>query len=161
VFYTYRRCFTPEGLMRTLQPARLIAAAAALIGVAACSNKSPQMDESLKQDIAAVRAAPSAQMVVSALEAGEAATPAPVSHKRAPQPVNHPAKQVAQNRTPAPAPTPRTPAVQVTPSAPVEQPVVAAPSPSRQAAPARAEDTHHGPYKTEAEIFRQMPWIRP
>jgi hypothetical protein len=151
--------------MRTLQPARLIAVAAALISVAACSNKSQPMDESLKQDIAAVRAAPSAQMVVSALEAGEAATPAPVSHKRAPQPVKRPAQQVAQIRTPAPAaapaPTPRTPAVQVTPSAPVEQPVEAAPAPSRQAAPARAEDSHHGPYKTEAEIFRQMPWIRP
>lgn len=149
--------------MRTLQQTRLIAAAAALIGVAACSNKSQPMDESLKQDIAAVRAAPSAQMVVSALEAGESATPAPVSHKRAPQPVNHPAKQVAQTRTPAPAPTPRTPAVAVTPSAPVEQPVEAAPAPapSRHTAPARAEDSHHGPYKTEAEIFRQMPWIRP
>jgi hypothetical protein len=149
--------------MRTLQPTRLIAAAAALIGVAACSNKSPQMDESLKQDIAAVRMAPSAQMVVSALEAGESATPAPGARTRAPQPVNRPAKQVAQNRAPAPAPTPRTPPVQVTASTPVEQPVEAAPTPSRQAAPApaRAEDQHHGPYKTEAEIFRQMPWIRP
>jgi len=145
--------------MRTLQPTRLIAAAAALIGVAACSNKSRPMDESLKQDIAAVRMAPSAQMVVSALEAGESAKPAPAARKRAPQPVNRPAKQVAQNRTPAPQP--RTPAVAVTPSAPVQQPVEAAPSPSRQAAPARAEDPHHGPYKTEAEIFRQMPWIRP
>lgn len=143
--------------MRTLQPTRLIAAAAALIGVAACSNKSPQMDESLKQDIAAVRMAPSAQMVVSALEAGESAKPAPVARKRAPQPVNRPAKQVASNHTP----TPRTPAVAVTPSAPIQQPVEAAPAPSRQAAPARAEDPHHGPYKTEAEIFRQMPWIRP
>jgi hypothetical protein len=133
----------------------LIAAAAALIGVAACSNKSRPMDESLKQDIAAVRAAPSAQMVVSALEAGESAKPAPAARKRAPQPVNHPAKHVASNRTPAPAPAPRTPAVEVTPSARVQQPVEAAP------APARAEDPHHGPYKTEAEIFRQMPWIRP
>jgi len=142
--------------MRTLQPTRLIAAAAALIGVAACSNKSSQMDESLKRDIAAVRMAPSAQMVVSALEAGESAKPrlraqaSPAAGESSGEAGR--AKPHAGARS-----TTRTPSVEVTPSAPVQQPVEAAPAPSRQAAPARAEDAHHGPYKTEAEIFRQMP----
>lgn len=149
--------------MRPLTAARDIAVAAALIGVAACSNKSQPMDESMKRDLAAVRAGPS-QMVISPLEAGESSAPTPASRKRTPQarPVSHPTKQVESRVAQAPAREPQPVAAEAAPQA-TTQAVEPAPAPAtaRPTAPARGEDAHRGPYKTEAEIFRQMPWIRP
>jgi len=155
--------------MRTLRPtfwiaaAAAAAAAAATIGVAGCSRGNQPMDESLKRDLAAVRAAPTALFVISPTEAG--LSPAPRAPNRSTQPTRRPAKQVAAvhtpPRTPAPAPAPRAVVVEA-PRAPAQtEPVDVPPAPRPASAPARAEDPHRGPYKTEAEIFRQMPWIRP
>jgi hypothetical protein len=121
------------------------------------------MDDALMRDLAAVRAAPTAQFDISPTEAG--LKPAPKSPTRSAQPTRRPAKQVAASRTPqrAPAPAPAPHAVVVeAPSAPAKtESIDAPPAPRPASAPARAEEPHRGPYKTEAEIFRQMPWIRP
>jgi len=148
--------------MRTLGPIFLVAAAAA-IGVAGCSRGNQPMDDALVRDLAAVRAAPTAQFAISPTEAG--LSPSPKAPARTAQPTRRPAKQAVAPRTPprtpAPAPAPRAVVVQA-PSAPARTEVIDAPPAPRPArAPASAEEPHRGPYKTEAEIFRQMPWIRP
>ena len=149
----------------------LVSAALALAAVAACSNKQEsKADASLKADLAAVggnsnglQLAPSsakANVVVSEIEGGPQSAPKRATPTRAPRPVQHQAPpqvshepQVtapapAQVATVEPAPAPQTPA---------EQPAIQAPRPTR--APAQQQDRRV--YKTEAEVFRQMPWIRP
>ncbi len=151
--------------------ASFAAASAVLLGACGRSNTA-SMDEALKQDLAAIggssmELAPKAanqQMVVSAIEGGPTSAPARTSTKKptAPKPVvrppQRPIESVAQLPTPTPAPAPV-----VTSPAPVEaSPVEPAPLPPMQAPVARRQQKRQaGPYKTEAEIFRQMPWIRP
>ena len=156
--------------MRTRLVAASFAAASAVL-LAACgrSNAAP-MDESLKRDLAAVggssvELAPKSatqQMVVSAIEGGPTAAPARTSSRKptgstpivkAPQ---RPTQSVAQVPTPGPTPVATTSVpVEATPVEPAPLPPLPA-SVARQSSPRQA-----GPYKTEAEIFRQMPWIRP
>jgi hypothetical protein len=148
--------------MRTLGPTFLIAAAAA-IGVAGCSRSKQPMDDELARDLAVVRAAPTPQFEISPTEAG--LSPAPKAPARTAQPTRRPAKQAVAPRTPprtpAPAPAPRAVVVEA-PSAPAPREVIDAPPAPRPARPsAPAAEARRGPYKTEAEIFRQMPWIRP
>src|SRR5262245_36988824 len=148
--------------MRTLGPTFMIAAAAAM-GVAGCSRSNQPMDDALVRDLAAVRAAPTAQFEISPTEAG--LSPAPKAAARTTQPTRRPAKQATAPRTPprtpVPAPAPRAVVVEA-PSAPTRTEVIDAPPTPRPARPsAPAAEARRGPYKTEAEIFRQMPWIRP
>lgn len=139
---------------------------AALIGVAGCSSGSDKqaMDDELKRDLSAAVRAPSTQLVVSPLEAGIA--PAPKAPQRAKAPAPRPAaKQVATRRAPDPAPAPASEVVvDAEPVAqPVEAPVEAPATPAMKrpgSKPAQTEE-RRGPYKTEAEIFRQFPMIRP
>lgn len=150
----------------------LIAACAALIGAAACNREgSAVTDDSLVRDLAAAGAAgasglelaPSAarpQVVVSAIEAGQTSAPKRATPKRTPSPAPHSTPSVAKQQRPAPAPTPKpSPVVAETPAAPpvVEQ----APAPVTRPVPAPAPAQQRRVYKTEAEIFRDMPWIRP
>jgi len=155
--------------MRTRLVAVSFAAASAVLTACGTSNTA-SMDEGLKRDLAAVggssvELAPkpsNQQVVVSAIEGGPQSAPMRASTKKAtaPKPVTkrtqRPVQSVAQ--APAPAPTP----VVVAP-APVEaSPVEPAPLPPIQAPVARQPTKRQaGPYKTEAEIFREMPWIRP
>lgn len=162
--------------------ARTIAAIAAVVGVAACSNKSNPMDDGLKTDLAAVgsqssgslQLAPTSantQVVVSPLEAGEKSAPAPAVHKPVPRPTPKPAKQIAAARQdPVPAPAPAPQPIERAPAAPTP---VAIPAPAPQPQPqakveppplppvtGRARATDRGG-ATEAQIFKNMPWIRP
>jgi hypothetical protein len=148
----------------------LVSAIVALAAVSACKNDTAEIDPSLKADLAAVSGgtasdlelAPSSSkstMVVSAIEGGPKAapkpaaklqTPRPATTKAAPAPVKRapvarqPTAVAEAEPAPAPAAEPREPAIQ---------------SPRQAPAPAQQKDTRV--YKTEAEIFRQMPWIRP
>ncbi len=147
------------------------------LGAAACSRAgSDPMDAQLKQDLAAVsngsiELAPKAaqsQVVVSAIEGGPQAAPARAStvkrtqSKPVTKPVAKPAPRPAERVAEAPAPAPaRSPVVQspVQPApTPSPAPVEPAPLPRATNKPAPRQS---GPYKTEAEIFRQMPWLRP
>src|SRR5690242_13283914 len=94
--------------------AGLIAGAVALVGAAACSNKSQPTDESLKSDLELVSNAQKAQVVVSPLEAGPTSAPAPAAPKRIPKPSPKPVTHVAQRQPP------QTPAPQPVKQAPVE-----------------------------------------
>jgi hypothetical protein len=141
----------------------LIAAIAALIGAAACNKSGPAADDSLKRDLAAAGAsglelAPTAsrpQVVVSAIEAGPMSAPRRTSQRRAPSPAPRGTARVSakQARSPAPSPVAAEPA-------PVAEPSPTQPTPPITR-PASAAAPQHGVYKTEAEIFREMPWIRP
>jgi outer membrane biosynthesis protein TonB len=142
--------------------AGLIAAVSALIGAAACGNDTAPMDDSLKQDLAvvagsAVELAPKAQsqMVISAIEAGPSAAPATATRKTAPKTVARAVAvpKIATAEAPKPSPEPEQRAV----SAPTRA-AEPAPLPPSTRAPAQRQP---GTYKTEAEIFRQMPWIKP
>ena len=159
---------------------RLIAAssaAAIAVLLSACGRSSASsMDEGLKQDLAAaggssVELAPKSanqQMVVSAIEGGPSSAPArgstrksvaakPIA-KQSRQPAQSVGPAVAQSPAPIQAPMPVIPAPTSAETAPVEP----APLPPMQAPVARpATKRQAGPYKTEAEIFREMPWIRP
>jgi len=151
-----------------------VAAVALLAGAAACSNKPQPADAAFAADLKAaaggVELAPRgnpAQVVVSPLEGGPQSAP----KKAAPQPVRRPSTHAetrvasrAEEPVPsaaAPAPVPEQVAVPqpAQPPAPVQQ----APSsaPATRPAPVRSQQRQPGTYKTEAEIFRQMPWIRP
>lgn len=151
----------------------LIAAASALLGVTACGGNTKPMDEGLKQDLAAAGSSglmlpnsASPQLVVSPDEAGPTSAPKAAAHKPVPRPTAQPASRLAANRAapveaPAPQPVTHSPA----PSAPVQQ---AEPAPSKQAEPAPlppatrpSQERQKGVYKSEGEIFRQMPWIKP
>ena len=152
--------------------AGLVAAIAALTGVAACSNKGQTIDETLKADLAAaggnsgggdIQLAPSSnrnQVVVSAIEGGPTAKPAPAAPKRVVKPTPKPAPRVAEKQQPAQAPAPAPIPVQEAPVAHEPAPVQQQPAPApvqQQQAPRQDNRV----YKTEGEIFRQMPWIRP
>lgn len=146
-----------------MKRAGLIAAGVALMGAAACSNKNEAMDSALKADIQSaagggIELAPTAaksQVVVSAIEGGPKAAPAPAAKKPTPVKSRKPTVQAAEVEAPTPAPAPE----------PVqEQPVIEAPMPRPAPvtrAPAQAPREDKRVYKTEAEIFRQMPWIKP
>lgn len=159
-----------------MKRAGLSIAVAGLTVLGACSNKSQAVDESLKADIAAANgnASPNdlqlagssnkSQVVVSAIEGGpesapKKAAPAKVA-KPSPKPVTHVAKQDA----PVPAPQAQAPREEA--PAPSPAPVQAAPAPQAPEpapiqAPVREPQRDGRVYKTEGEIFRQMPWIRP
>lgn len=148
-----------------------IAVAAALAAASACGKAAAAADESLKADLAAATAAggdlelaPRSnrnQVVVSAVEGGPSAspqrataarssTPARVHRSTQPQKTTTAANVAAVEPTQAPAPGIAEPAPAPTVEPPPLPPATRGPS-SRQP----------GTYKTEAEIFRQMPWIRP
>jgi hypothetical protein len=154
------------------------AAAALLLGAAACGRSNSTMDTGLQQDLAAVGTANSALVITSPLElapegAKPQAAPTPKAHapKAAPRSAAPKAPtHVARAETPAPEPepvvTPQAPTVNAEPTPEAVIPAAApAPAPTRTptAAPAQApaQQPHRGPYKTEAQIFQQMPWIRP
>jgi hypothetical protein len=151
-------------------------AAALLLGAAACGRSKPTTGSALEQDLAAAGKTNSA-LVVSPLELAPegakpqaAPSPRPSAPKAGPRTPAHKAPtRVARVETPAPTPTPAPePSAPTTvdaapsPAAPVT-PAAQAPLPMPTAAPAQApaQQPHTGPYKTEAEIFKQMPWIRP
>jgi hypothetical protein len=150
--------------------AGLTAATLALVAAAACSNKAQPIDSSLKADLDAVAGsslelAPTgakAQVVVSSIEQGPQASPAAASRAPVAKPAPRAPKKAAARtvRQPAPAPARQT----VADVAPEPQPVQQAPATIEQPAPVQrptAPQRQSGTYKTEAEIFRQMPWIRP
>lgn len=144
----------------------LIAGVAALIAAGACSKGGTAVDEGLKSDLAAaagsgLELAPKAgsQSVVSAIEGGPTASPKRTP-TRAPQPrVQKPAARPATRIATARAAAPSRVVTQTAAPAPVRA-EPAAPAVSRPA-PAPVAEQPGRVYKTEAEIFRQMPWIRP
>ncbi len=154
-----------------MKRAGLVAAVAALIGAGACSNtKNEPVDDALKADLAAAGGSASdlqlagasakAQVVVSAIEGGPTSAPAKAAPAKVAKPSSKPTTRVApRKQTPAPAPTIRAEAPAPVEKAPVMEAPAPAPAPVAAPAPAPRED--HRVYKTEAEIFRQMPWIRP
>ena len=151
-----------------------VAAASALLGVAACGSNTKPMDAGLQKDLAAagsngLELAPSSaspQLVVSADEAGPTAAPVRAVHRPVTKPTPRPAPRLASNRaTPVQAPAPQPVVTEPAPSAPA--PAID-PAPTRQVEPPplpplnRAnQQQQKGTYKTEGEIFRQMPWIKP
>ena len=152
-----------------------MAAAAGMIGVAACSNKakSPVADDALKADLAAATGSASggdfqlapknAQSQVIDAEDAPQSAPQKAAVKHVPKPTPKPAPRVAANNAPQPAPAPAPQAATVAPSAPqpqVEQPAPA-PAPVARPQPVPAQQQDKRVYKSEGEIFRQMPWIRP
>lgn len=158
--------------------AAVAAAIATVIAGAACRNQQPA-DDGLKADLdaavghagsssGAIELAPSAsrsQTVVSAIEGGPSAAPARASAQRTPQPMrraaSRPTTHVAQLQTRIEAP--RRAQQEAVTDAPAAEPTVApTPAPAPRPAPVQQQPRQDGRvYKTEAEIFRQMPWIRP
>ena len=145
--------------------AGLIAAGSALIVAAACGSNEDTMDESLKRDLAsvagnAVELAPraqSSQLVISPVEAALSAAPAAVSRKVAPK---------AAPRAPIRVATTAPVTEQSAPARSVERRTVASPAVATEPPPLppmtrRPAQRQSGTYKTEAEVFRQMPWIKP
>jgi len=146
--------------------------AIALVGTAACgrnSGGSRAMDDGLRSDLeqagaSGLELAPKAgrQVVVSAIEGGPQAAPTSARRTRPPvrqavqrpvqQPIQQPRRQtvVARRATPA-TPAPATSRVEAEAPAPKPTP---APQP-------QAQQRQPGVYSTEADVFRQMPWIRP
>jgi hypothetical protein len=151
-----------------------IVALIALASAAACSrSSSPTLDSGLQADLKAAAGgdvelashSATSQLVISPLEATPSAVPQRAPH-RSPAPASRPATNVASERAPAPHVTvhrapERVAAEQSAPApsrsepAPVAQPI---PTPAPAAQPAQRQP---GVYKTEGEIFKQMPWIRP
>lgn len=154
--------------------AGLIAGVAALIGAGACSKDGPVVDDGLTRDLAAatggsdLELAPKSarsQVVVSAIEGGPTASPkAALTHtsqRRTPRQVVKPAARVATRAASKPS---RVVSENARESAPesAPEPVVAQPAPAAaRPAPAAIGHQQGRVYKTEAEIFQQMPWIRP
>ena len=131
-------------------------AGVSLIAAGACSkngNGAASMDDALRSDLERAGAtglelAPKAgrQLVVSPIEGGPRAAPAPAPHR-----VRTTVQRPAPRRTVASRPEP-TPASART----------SVPAPTPQSAPqSQPQQRQPGVYSTEAEIFRQMPWIRP
>lgn len=150
----------------------LVSVIVALASVAACSNgsKKSDIDPSLKADLAAIggggngdlQLAPSSaksSVVVSEIEGGPKAAPAHATPVRAPRPTPKKAPPAAAREPQVSAPAPSAVAVSdpVPAAQPAPQPAVQAP----QQTPSPAPRQDHRVYKTEGEIFRQMPWIRP
>jgi hypothetical protein len=153
-------------MSRLFRWSSLIAAGSALIGVAACGRGNEPMDSDLKQDLAAVGAGTSvelapragqSQLVVSPIEAGPTSAPVRMAHKPTAKPTQHSALRIAANVDPAPEPAPHPVVKQPAPSAP-SRTAEPAPLPPVAKQPAQRQP---GTYKTEGDIFRQMPWIRP
>lgn len=153
--------------------ASFVATAAALMGLAACSGGSKPMDAGLKQDLAATASsglelAPNSaknQMVVSAIEGGPESAPAPASHKVTPKPTPKPAPRVASYQAPVPTPMPEAQITEQAPSTPARQ-AEPAPLPPREPPPlppanGQSQGRQKGVYSTEAQVFQQMPWIKP
>jgi len=160
------------------QRGRIVAAASMiLVCAAACGRSNTQpIDAGLQNDLAAAGKANTATTFTSALELdGSKPATAPVAQTHAPLRAPHKAvshtptqvsrEQAAPQQAPTPVIAPPAPTVDVTPTAPaptVQQPAPqAAPLPMPQAQQAPQQQPRHGPYKTEAQIFQQMPWIRP
>jgi outer membrane biosynthesis protein TonB len=151
----------------------MVAAVALFAGAAACSNKPQSVDAAFAADLKAasgggVELAPRgnpAQVVVSPLEGGPQAAPKKAAPQQVNKPSTHAVTRVASRPEQVSAPTPA-PAPEVLTPAPTPQPapVQQAPAPTpvvRRPAPVQSQQRQPGTYKTEAEIFRQMPWIRP
>jgi hypothetical protein len=142
----------------------LIAGIATLIGAAACNKSGSVADDGLRRDLAAAGAsglelAPTAsrsQVVVSAIEGGSTSAPRRTSLRRAPSPAPRGTARVSAKQARSPAPAPGS-----AEAAPVAEPSPAEPASAPITRPASAASQQHRVYKTEAEIFRDMPWIRP
>ncbi len=141
-------------MMISIKRAGLSAGVLALIGAGACSNKA-QPDESLKNDLALVSSSNRPQVVVSAIELGQPSAPERSAPKRAPKVAPRPAAHVALKK--APAPVQQAPVVEAPTPEPARE---SAPTPKPAPVQTQAPQDHRV-YKTEGEIFRQMPWIRP
>ena len=144
----------------------LVSAVVALAAVAACSKDRAEIDPSLKADLAAVgggtagdlELAPSSTkslVVVSAIEGGPQAAPKRAAPVLKPRPTVKKAPPAPVRQAPAAAPT--VVAAEQAPTPEPEQPAIR----STRQAPTPAPQQDHRVYKTEAEVFRQMPWIRP
>jgi hypothetical protein len=140
----------------------LIAGISALIGAAACGNGDRPIDNALKQDLAAVAGSgvelaprPQSQVVISAIEAGLTSTPAAAPRKAVPKAPSRSVSPVASAPQPqqSVSPEPDRRAVSAPPRAAEPAPLPPSTRPSAQ--------RQSGTYKTEAEVFRQMPWIKP
>lgn len=148
----------------------IVAAAALLASAAACANKPQPADAALTADLKAasggdMELAPKgnpSQVVVSPLEGGPQSAPKKAAPQRVYKPTPRAETRVASRTepTPAPAPAPQRPPV-ITARAPEPAPIEQAPAPVSRPAPVQSQQRQPGTYKTEAEIFRQMPWIRP
>jgi len=166
VSIVYRRDSFEAEMTIAFKRAGLIAVGSALIVAAACGNEEA-MDESLKRDLASVAGngvelAPrtqSSQLVISPVEAAPASAPAAGKTKVAPKAPSRTPVRVAstapvrEQSAPAPVQT-------------VERPTIASPAAATEPPPLppmtrRPTERQSGTYKTEAEIFRQMPWIKP
>src|SRR3954471_21974451 len=91
-----------ESLMTITKRTGLVALTVALAGITACSQKSTPADAGLKNDLAAAAGGGGAgdlelapkraqsQMIVSAIEGGPSAAPAPAAPKVAPKPTPRP-----------------------------------------------------------------------
>jgi hypothetical protein len=144
----------------------LVSAIVALAAIAACSNDKTELDPALKADLAAIggttgdlQLAPTSNrssVVLSAIEGGPQAAPKKAAPVRTVRPTPKQAPHVAAAQAPAERPA----AVAEVEQAPAPQPEQPAIQSTRQA-PAPAPQQDRRVYKTEAEIFRQMPWIRP
>jgi hypothetical protein len=154
---------------------RLMAAAALLVGAAACGHKPQTADASLAADLKAaggagngIELAPAGnpgQVVVSPLEGGPQSAPKKAAPHRVYKPVAQSPTRVAAQSEPATQAAPQ-PTQVVTQSAPAPQtpqpaPVTPAPTTANRPAPVQAQQRQPGVYKTEGEIFQKMPWIRP
>jgi len=158
--------------MKTRRVVASFAAASAVLLAACGRSNTASMNDGLKSDLAAAGGSSvelashsvSPQLVISPAEDGPVSAPAHASSRKptAPEPVVKPPQRPTQSVAEAPVPTP-VPAPVVTAPAPVQAtPAEPAPLPPAPKAPvARQQSRQTGPYKTEAEIFRQMPWIRP
>ena len=161
----YRTAYDEVVMKLRYGRAGLIAGVAALIGAGACSKSGPIVDDGLQRDLAAaaggdLELAPKnarSQVVVSAIEGGPAGSPksapARTSQPRTPRRVVRPTTRVVTRQATAPSRV-------VTQSAPTVAASRPAPAPVRPT-PAPIGHEEGRVYKTEAEIFRQMPWIRP
>lgn len=154
--------------MRTLAAGLFVVA-----GSVACDN-GKALDDALSRDLAAaagasgsLELAPKAatpQMVVSAIEGGPKAVPAP-SPRAVKQETKRPVERATARPTVSPAPVETRAAAPVVDQAPISAP---APASAPQIEPPPLPPATQGPtsrqpgtFKTEAEIFRQRPWIRP
>jgi len=148
----------------------LIATIPVLIGLAACGKSNGTMDDGLKHDLAAaggssVELAPrmgQPQLVISAIEAG----PTSAAVRRAVKPVAKPTTQSAPRMASKSDAAPERAAQPVAEQHAMEQHAPSASARAAEPAPLppaaqRSAQRQSGTYKTEAEVFRQMPWIRP
>jgi hypothetical protein len=165
----------------TYRRASCVALTSAFLGmlsVAACSNASKPMDDSLKQDLAAAggsgldlaTSSATASLVISPDEAGPGAMPQRAVRKPSVKPAPKPAEHLAANdnsAAPAPAPTPviaaQAPSAPSSPRSvePAPRPIEPPPLPAIGQPNSRGQGQQKGVYKTEGQIFQQMPWIRP